>query len=82
MMVGDRMRIEGALRRVALVGLMTLAACAGHRDMEKASYPALLPLDAMLASVPEMPETDPAASQVAAAAALRARAEALRQQGN
>lgn len=79
---GRRIGVAGALRCATLAGLLALAACAGDRDAAKADYPALLPLDALLASVPPMPATDPAASQGAAAAALRARADALRGQDN
>lgn len=43
----------------------------------QAAWPALMPIDALLATVPPAPAADPAAAVAARAAALRARAAAL-----
>lgn len=72
-----------------VVSLLTplLAGCATFPALDaapkpaatKAVYPALLPVDELLARVPPPPATDPAAELAARAAALKARAAALRQ---
>ncbi|MCB2117378.1 MAG: hypothetical protein KDE00_14055 [Rhodobacteraceae bacterium] len=71
------MRLAPCLLAAALAGCTPLPKV-GAEDaaMRQASYPPLLPLEAILARVP--PATpDPAAALAARAAALRARATAL-----
>lgn len=65
-----------------LPGLAACAALPAVEDPAEASaaqavWPALMPIDALLASVPPAPAADPAAAVAARAAALRARAAAL-----
>lgn len=65
------------------------AACARFPEVEAAEsatvasapYPALLPIDALVAGAPPGPSSDPAASVTARAAALRTRADRLRAAG-
>lgn len=73
--------------RTARLGLLclapALAACAslpapGTAPAAQASWPALLPIDALLEQVPPPPAADPALAVTARAAALRARAAELR----
>ncbi|SPH17282.1 hypothetical protein DEA8626_00799 [Defluviimonas aquaemixtae] len=63
-----------------------LTGCARFPEVEAAEsasvadapYPALLPIDTLVAGTPSLPESDPAAPVNARAAALKARAERLR----
>ena len=72
---------------LCLTALTSLAACAPPPpalvgstapEVTSAPYPALAPIDALLASVPAAPVTDPATATASRAAALRARAARLR----
>lgn len=75
------------VRLVATLLTPVLAGCATFPALDaapepaatQAAYPALLPIDELLARVPPPPATDPAAALAARAAALKARAAALRQ---
>ena len=72
--------------RIAALLIPLIAGCATfplleatpEQAVEQAAYPVLMPIDALLASVPPAPETNPQAELDARAAALRARAAALR----
>src|SRR5690606_25023119 len=76
-----------AARLLPICLMPVLAACAtlpafGDRPeaaAAQAAWPALMPIDALLAAVPPAPAADPAAAVAARAAALRARAAALQQ---
>lgn len=72
-----------------LICLLTaLAGCTALPDPKRAperdpaaqaAWPVLLPIDEILAGVPPLPASDPAAAVTARAAALKARAAALGQ---
>ena len=72
-------------RLIPICVLPALAACAALPALKdrpeapatQAAWPALMPIDALLAAVPPAPAADPAAAVAARAAALRARAAAL-----
>ena len=72
---------------LCLTALTALAACAPPPpaligstapEVTSAPYPALAPIDALLAAAPAAPAADPAAATAGRAAALRARAARLR----
>lgn len=79
--------------RAARLGLIcvlpALAACTALPALDdgqeasaaRAEWPALMPIDGLLATVPPAPDSDPAAALMARAAALRARAAALQAAG-
>ena len=73
------------LPRTAFLLIPLVSACATFPALDsvpepqatQATYPALMPIDELLAQIPPPPTTDPAAEVEARAAALRDRAAAL-----